>query len=105
MGTLALAHGLDGHVFDLDLIWRVFRCFDLEHTFRFLKLTLGWDTLLGVTDERATAELGACSPTTPITACPVNVGTHRDALQQTASTGRFQGCCSRSAPRSGVTTS
>ncbi len=30
---------------DLDLVWRAYvRRFDLEHTFRFLKQTLGWTT-------------------------------------------------------------
>ena len=30
---------------DLDLLWRAYiRRFDLEHTFRFLKQTLGWTT-------------------------------------------------------------
>jgi len=30
---------------DLDLLWRAYiRRFDLEHTFRFLKRTLGWTT-------------------------------------------------------------
>jgi hypothetical protein len=29
----------------LDLLWRAYVCrFDLEHTFRFLKQTLGWPT-------------------------------------------------------------
>ena len=31
---------------DLELLWRAYvRRFDLEHTFRFFKQTLGWDTL------------------------------------------------------------
>jgi hypothetical protein len=36
-------HGLLGSTPDLDLIWRSYvRRFDLEHTFRFFKQTLGW---------------------------------------------------------------
>jgi hypothetical protein len=39
-------HGPPGHALDLDLAWRAYvRRFDLEHTLRFLKQTLGWDTL------------------------------------------------------------
>jgi hypothetical protein len=35
--------GPDGAAPDLDLLWRAYvRRFDLEHTFRFLKQTLGW---------------------------------------------------------------
>ncbi len=38
-------HGPDGTTPDLDLLWRAYaRRFDLEHTFRFLKQTLGWTT-------------------------------------------------------------
>jgi hypothetical protein len=38
-------HGPDGEAPDLELIWRAYiRRFDLEHTFRFLKQTLGWTT-------------------------------------------------------------
>ena len=37
--------GPEGTTPDLDLIWRAYaRRFDLEHTFRFLKQTLGWTT-------------------------------------------------------------
>ena len=37
--------GPDGAAPDLELIWRAYvRRFDLEHTFRFLKQTLGWTT-------------------------------------------------------------
>ena len=36
-------HGPEGSAPDLELIWRAYaRRFDLEHTFRFLKQTLGW---------------------------------------------------------------
>lgn len=36
-------HGPEGTAPDLDLLWRAYvRRFDLEHTFRFLKQTLGW---------------------------------------------------------------
>lgn len=36
-------HGPEGSVPELDLLWRAYvRRFDLEHTFRFLKQTLGW---------------------------------------------------------------
>jgi DDE superfamily endonuclease len=36
-------HGPEGTVPDLDLIWRSYaRRFDLEHTFRFLKQSMGW---------------------------------------------------------------
>ena len=39
-------HSPDGQVPDLDFVWRAYvRRFDLEHTFRFLKQTLGWHTL------------------------------------------------------------
>jgi hypothetical protein len=39
-------YGLEGAVPDLDLLWRAYaRRFDLEHTFRFLKQTLGWSAL------------------------------------------------------------
>jgi hypothetical protein len=39
-------HAPDGHPLDLDFVWRAHvRRFDLEHTFRFLKQTLGWHTL------------------------------------------------------------
>src|SRR5215204_7227115 len=38
-------HGPEGRVPDLDLIWRSYvRRFDLEHTFRFLKQSMGWTT-------------------------------------------------------------
>ncbi len=38
-------HGPRGATPDLDLLWRAYvRRFDLEHTFRFLKQTLGWTT-------------------------------------------------------------
>ena len=38
-------HGPEGTTPDLDLLWRSYvRRFDLEHTFRFLKQTLGWTT-------------------------------------------------------------
>lgn len=38
-------HGPAGAIPDLDLLWRAYvRRFDLEHTFRFLKQTLGWTT-------------------------------------------------------------
>jgi hypothetical protein len=38
-------HGPEGTVPDLDLIWRAYvRRFDLEHTFRFLKQSMGWTT-------------------------------------------------------------
>ena len=38
-------HGLEKAAPDLELIWRSYvRRFDLEHTFRFLKQTLGWIT-------------------------------------------------------------
>jgi hypothetical protein len=38
-------HGSGGVVPDLALLWRAYaRRFDLEHTFRFLKQTLGWTT-------------------------------------------------------------
>jgi hypothetical protein len=36
-------HGPEGTEPDLDLLWKAYvRRFDLEHTFRFLKQTLGW---------------------------------------------------------------
>jgi hypothetical protein len=38
-------HGPEGAAPDLDLIWRSYvRRFDLEHTFRFLKQSMGWTT-------------------------------------------------------------
>jgi len=38
-------HGQEGTSPDLDLIWRSYvRRFDLEHTFRFLKQSMGWTT-------------------------------------------------------------
>jgi hypothetical protein len=38
-------HGPEGMVPDLDLLWRSYvRRFDLEHTFRFLKQSMGWTT-------------------------------------------------------------
>jgi hypothetical protein len=38
-------HGPEGTMPDLDLIWRAYvRRFDLEHTFRFLKQSMGWTT-------------------------------------------------------------
>jgi hypothetical protein len=38
-------HGSEGMAPDLDLIWRAYvRRFDLEHTFRFLKQSMGWTT-------------------------------------------------------------
>jgi hypothetical protein len=38
-------HGPEGTKPDLDLIWRAYvRRFDLEHTFRFLKQSMGWTT-------------------------------------------------------------
>jgi hypothetical protein len=38
-------HGPDGEAPDLGLIWRSYvRRFDLEHTFRFLKQSMGWTT-------------------------------------------------------------
>jgi DDE superfamily endonuclease len=38
-------HGPEGTAPDLDLIWRSYvRRFDLEHTFRFLKQSMGWST-------------------------------------------------------------
>jgi hypothetical protein len=39
-------HGPEGAVPDLGLLWRAYaRRFDLEHTFRFLKQSLGWSAL------------------------------------------------------------
>jgi hypothetical protein len=39
-------HAPDGQPLDLDFLWRAdVRRFDLEHTFRFLKQTRGWQTL------------------------------------------------------------
>ena len=39
-------HSPDGQLPDLDFVWRAYvRRFDLEHTFRFLKQTLGWQAL------------------------------------------------------------
>ena len=38
-------HGSKGMAPDLDLLWRDYvRRFDLEHTFRFLKQSMGWST-------------------------------------------------------------
>src|SRR5215208_7124154 len=38
-------HGPEGAVADLDLLWRSYvRRFDLEHTLRFLKQSMGWTT-------------------------------------------------------------
>jgi hypothetical protein len=38
-------HGPEGTTPDLDLLWRSYvRRFDLEHTFRFLKQSMGWTT-------------------------------------------------------------
>jgi hypothetical protein len=38
-------HGPEGMAPDLDLLWRAYvRRFDLEHTFRFLKQSMGWTT-------------------------------------------------------------
>src|SRR5919107_807687 len=38
-------HGPQGMAPDLDLLWRAYvRRFDLEHTFRFLKQSMGWST-------------------------------------------------------------
>lgn len=38
-------HGPEGTTPELDLLWHAYaRRFDLEHTFRFLKQTLGWTT-------------------------------------------------------------
>ncbi len=38
-------HGPEGTAPDLDLLWRSYvRRFDLEHTFRFLKQSMGWTT-------------------------------------------------------------
>jgi hypothetical protein len=38
-------HGPEGTMPNLDLIWRSYvRRFDLEHTFRFLKQSMGWTT-------------------------------------------------------------
>lgn len=38
-------HGPEGTIPDLDLLWRSYvRRFDLEHTFRFLKQSMGWTT-------------------------------------------------------------
>ena len=71
---------------DLDLCWRSYiRRFDLEHTFRFCKQTLGWTTPRVRTPEQAdrwtwlilaapTPSCGwpACSP--PTRPCPGNAG-------------------------------
>ncbi len=47
-------HGPEGTTPDLDLIWRSYvRRFDLEHTFRFLKQSMGWTTLRVRHPERA----------------------------------------------------
>jgi hypothetical protein len=38
-------HGPEGYTPELHLLWRAYaRRFDIEHTFRFLKETLGWTT-------------------------------------------------------------
>jgi hypothetical protein len=38
-------HGPEGMAPDLELLWRSYvRRFDLEHTFRFLKQSMGWTT-------------------------------------------------------------
>ncbi|MGR7025567.1 transposase [Geodermatophilus sp. URMC 62] len=51
---------------DLDLCWRAYiRRFDLEHTFRFCKQSLGWTTPRVRTPGRLSAGPGWCSPPTP----------------------------------------
>jgi hypothetical protein len=47
-------HAPEGHPLDLDFLWRAsVRRFDLEHTFRFLKQALGWQTLRARHPEQA----------------------------------------------------
>jgi hypothetical protein len=60
-------HGPDGTAPDLDLIWRSYvRRFDLEHTFRFLKQSMGWTTRLGfATPSRRIGGVGWWWPPTP----------------------------------------
>lgn len=56
---------------DLEVCWRAYlRRFDIEHTFRFLKNTLGWTTPRLCTPNRPTSGPGSSSPPTPNCAWP-----------------------------------
>jgi hypothetical protein len=63
--------GPAGGQLDLDLTWRAYiRRFDLEHTVRFCKQTLGWTTPGPAIPSRPTAGPGWCWPPTPSYAWP-----------------------------------
>ena len=58
-------HGPKGTAPDLELIWRSYaRRFDLEHTFRFLKQSMGWTTPRCATPNRPTVGVGWSWPPT-----------------------------------------
>ena len=65
------ARGAGAEALDLDTAWRAYlRRFDIEHTFRFIKNTLGWTTPRCAPPNRPTAGPGSCSPRTPSCASP-----------------------------------
>jgi hypothetical protein len=95
---------------DLDLAWRAYiRRFDLEHTIRFCKQTLGWATHGPATPNRPSGGPGWCWPATPSCAWPVRSpatsgcrGSDRDrcrACHPTGCAAGFRGCCARWARR------
>ena len=107
-GPLALAACPGGYTPDLDLLWRAYvRRFDLEHTFRFLKQTLGWQTLRVRHPEQADrwtwlvlaayTQLRLARALVADRRLPWDGGTRRAASPPTASAGRFRHCCWRSA--------
>jgi hypothetical protein len=56
---------------DLDLCWRAYlRRFDIEHTFRFVKGTLGWTTPAACTPTRPIDGPGSWWPPTPSSVSP-----------------------------------
>ena len=95
---------------DLDLAWRAYiRRFDLEHTVRFAKQTLGWTTPRPRHPPRPTAGPGWCWPATPSCAWPARSPRTSDCRGSGPEPSRgcrpigcaagFRGCCARSAPR------
>src|SRR5512133_2267255 len=89
---------------DLDLGWRAYtRRFDLEHTLRFCKQTLGWVTPRVRHPEQPSGGPGWCWPATPSCAWPASSpatsgwrgsGPARPAsCRPTGSAGGFRACC------------
>jgi len=95
---------------DLDLAWRAYiRRFDLEHTVRFCKQTLGWATPRPRRPDQADRWTWLCWPAPPsygwparppaTSGCPGERPRPPGKLSPTGCAAGFRGCCARSARR------